>query len=198
MNRKKNYKIFAIIFIALFFAVLFFIVVINSNADDDVPEFRWERFHRDQFYKGQFEKENFYEPPKAELENPSSDSSMPAELKSNPASVEDIMKSFDTGLLPEDKRRIILDWQPTSLADGYKIYVTTYYSKNKELFTEQIYDVGKVKKTTLAIKKLEGTSIVNICYQISAYTQHSTELVESKRSSEVCEKPWPPTGVHVK
>jgi hypothetical protein len=92
---------------------------------------------------------------------------------------------------------IDLDWQPVEGADGYRLYVTTYYDRqDRSLSTEKSYDAGNVTAASIEVPQtsdMTDTAVVNVCIEIVSYNQYD----ESKRSTPVCLRPWPPDNIRV-
>jgi Ni,Fe-hydrogenase I cytochrome b subunit len=103
----------------------------------------------------------------------------------------------------EETRVLKFTWERTDWAQGYKVTIKKYYFKgtprtksNSVVVVDDPIDVGD---SSLYMVFMDVSDIANVCFTVSAYGVASitNEYVESKNSREICERPWPPEGVHL-
>lgn len=107
----------------------------------------------------------------------------------------------------EDKTEVInIAWDPIPEAEGYRVYVSTYYDRQDlSLHTVKDYDAKNATAMSLTVPKTSDwidTAVVNVCFSVAAYTydyvggQKMEKLGEL--SEAVCTRPWPPKNFKIK
>ena len=105
----------------------------------------------------------------------------------------------------EDNMEIIdIAWNRVDGADGYIVFVTTYYDRSdRSLSTTKKHEFEDVDTAAIPVRKTSDqidTAVVNVCFQIASFVydkNHNGKTI-SEISRPECLRPWPPQNVQIK